>query len=431
MCVIRHYLNFLSKNVCYIYTNWSLLNQNRDDFKRIFQLASLNNGVCSMNSQQSVRIGQSSSKDPHTAVKEFHAAVHQQNMELVLFFCSSQYDLDSLAHEINSFFPNEQVIGCTTAGEIGPLGYTEHTLSGVSFSSDGFRVAAGYLDTLKSVNRNREHIFVNNLLQQLEAKVPSPAEKSFAFLLVDGLSLGEEQITHILQDELGEIELFGGSAGDDLHFKQTWIFADGAFHTDSVALVLVNTIYPFYLFKAQHFVCGNEKMVVTKADPKRRIVNEINGYPAVEEYARIVNTPVKKLDPMQFSATPLVIRINGVDYVRSIQKANPDGSLKFYCAIDNGLVFMAAHGIDLIKNIQQTFHEIQSAIGKPQLVIACDCILRNLEMQRLGLKKEVEKIFLDNHVVGFSTYGEQFKGIHINQTITGLAIGALRKDSDG
>ncbi|MCW8409334.1 FIST C-terminal domain-containing protein [Legionella sp. PATHC035] len=384
-----------------------------------------------MSTQQTIRIGQSTANDPQTAVKEFYAAVHQPNMELVLFFCSSQYNLDAIAKEMNELFPNMKVIGCTTAGEIGPSGYIEHSLSGVSFSSDGFTVAAGHLNDIKNINYDKGQEFANNLLQHLEARAPSTnSENSFAFLLVDGLSLREEQITHILQDALGEIALFGGSAGDDLQFKQTWIFADGAFHTDSVALVLVNTIYPFKLFKSQHFVCGNEKLVVTQADPERRIVNEINGYPAVEEYARIVNTQVDKLDPKQFSATPLVIRINGVDYVRSIQKANPDGSLKFYCAIDNGLVFMAAHGIDLIRNIEQTFQDIKTSIGTPQLVLACDCILRNLEMQREGLKKDVEKIFQNHHVVGFSTYGEQFKGIHINQTITGLAIGELRTDSD-
>lgn len=384
-----------------------------------------------MSTQQSIRTGQSFAKDPYIAVKEFHAAVYQPNIEFILFFCSSHYDLNIIANEINSLFPNKQVIGCTTAGEIGPGGYTEYTLSGVSFSSDGFTVAAGHIDDLQNINNEKGASFVNNLLQQLEARAPTTnSENSFAFLLVDGLSLREEPTARIFQNALGRIELFGGSAGDDLSFKQTWIFSEGAFRTNCAALVLINTIYPFKLFKAQHFVCGHEKLVVTQADSAQRIVNEINGYPAVEEYARIVKTQVKKLDPAQFSATPFVIRINGVDYVRSIQKANPDGSLTFYCAIDNGLVFMAAHGVDLIENIEQTFKDIQSSIGKPQLILVCDCILRNLEMQRTGRKKEVEKIFQNNNVVGFSTYGEQFKGIHINQTITGLAIGELRKNSN-
>lgn len=376
-----------------------------------------------MLAQRPIRTGHSFAKDPRLAAKEFHDAVYQPNMELIVFFCSSHYNLDVLANELNSLYPNERVIGCTTAGEIGPGGYTEYSLSGASFSSDGFTVAAGFLDDLNHINNEEGEALVNNLLQQLEARAPVTAKNSFAFLLIDGLSLREEPTVRILQNTLGEIALFGGSAGDDLSFKQTWVFADGVFRTDSAALILVNTTYPFKIFKSQHFVCGDEKLVVTRADPIQRIVYEINGYPAEVEYARIVGTPIEKLNPEQFSAMPFVIRINGVDYVRSIQKVNSDGSLTFYCAIDNGLVFMAAHGVDLVKNIKQTLNEIQSDIGKPQLILACDCVLRNLEMQRNGSKKEVEKLFQKNNVVGFSTYGEQFMGVHINQTITGIAIG--------
>jgi len=31
-------------------------------------------------------------------------------------------------------------------------------------------------------------------------------------------------------------------------------------------------------------------------------------------------------------------------------------------------------------------------------------------------------ILANNRVVGFSTYGEQFNSIHVNQTLTGVAI---------
>ena len=383
-----------------------------------------------MSAQQPIRAGHSFAKNTQLAVKEFHAAVYQPNMELIIFFCSSHYDLDVLAKEINTLFPNERVIGCTTSGEFGPGGYTEFSLSGASFSSDGFTVAAGYVEDLQHINNEKGQELVNSLLQQVEARAQITSDNSFAFMLIDGLSLREEPTVRILQNALGEIPLFGGSAGDDMSLKQTWVFSEGAFRADSVALVLVSTTYPFKLFKAQHFVSGSEKLVVTKADPTQRIVYEINGYPASAEYARIVNTAVDKLNPNQFSATPVVVRINGLDYVRSIQKINPDGSLTFYCAIDNGLVFMAAQGIDLIKNFEQTINEIQSEIGKPQLILAFDCILRNLEIQREGLKTEVENIFRNNNVVGFSTYGEQYLGVHINQTITGIAIGELRKNNN-
>ncbi len=47
---------------------------------------------------------------------------------------------------------------------------------------------------------------------------------------------------------------------------------------------------------------------------------------------------------MIFAAYPVVVRIGNADFVRSIQKMNPDGSLTFYCAIDEGIVFKVAKG---------------------------------------------------------------------------------------
>ena len=36
----------------------------------------------------------------------------------------------------------------------------------------------------------------------------------------------------------------------------------------------------------------------------------------------------------------------------------------------------------------------------------------------------MSEIFAENNVVGFSTYGEQFEAMHVNQTFTGVAIGS-------
>lgn len=144
------------------------------------------------------------------------------------------------------------------------------------------------------------------------------------------------------------------------------------------------------------------------------------------QYARVIGVPVDKLNENHFSAFPMAVRINGIDFVRSIQKANPDGSLTFYCAIESGLVFMAAHGVNLVNTLEQTFNDIHAEIGNPQLVLVCDCILRKVEIVRKGLTKKVEKIFKENQVIGFNSYGEQFMGVHINQTITGIAISSIR-----
>jgi hypothetical protein len=136
-----------------------------------------------------------------------------------------------------------------------------------------------------------------------------------------------------------------------------------------------------------------------------------------------VGVDVHDLNPMRFAASPVVVMIDGTDYVRSIQKANDDGSLTFFCAIEEGLVLRIAHGLDLVNNLEQTFDKIRAEIGQPQLVFGCDCILRNLEISQSGLKNQVGEIFRRNNTIGFSSYGEQFQGVHINQTLTGIAIG--------
>jgi hypothetical protein len=374
---------------------------------------------------QSILIAQSCAAEAQQAVKEFHAAVAQPDAELVIFFCSSEYDLDVLAAEMNQLFARVQVVGCTTAGEIGPAGYRSHTLSGASFAAGSCVAVSEVLDHLSQFDIARGHDFSQALLQRLESKAPHAGpDNSFAFMLIDGLSVREEPVAHALQYALGKIPLIGGSAGDDLKFAKTSIFCNGRFHPDSVALILITTSLPFKIFKTQHFVSTNERLVVTEADTTRRIVMEINGLPAAEEYARLVGVDTHDLNPMRFAASPVVVVIDGTDYVRSIQKANPDGSLTFFCAIEEGVVLRVAHGVDLVNNLEHTFDSIRAEIGPPQLVFGCDCILRNLEVSQNGLKDIVGEIFRRNNTIGFSSYGEQFHGVHVNQTLTGIAIGS-------
>ncbi len=375
-----------------------------------------------------IKLAQSTATDTLQAVTEFHAAVAQPDMALVLFFCSSKYDLKVLTTEMNRQFEGVQVVGCTTAGEIGPAGYLEHSLTGTSFAAGAFTAVSGVLEGLGSFELNSGQALVQGLLQQLEAQAPQAAsDNSFALMLIDGMSVKEEVVAHALQSALGNIMLFGGSAGDDQKFSKSYVFSEGSFHDDSAVLVLLSTSLPFTMFKTQHFITTDERQVVTEADTSKRIVKEINGLPATAEYARIVGVDVDELNPTCFAASPIVVLIDGTEYVRSIQQASADGSLTFFCAIEEGMVFRVAHGEGLVDNLQQTFDEIKEQIGVPQLVISCDCVLRNLEATQKGVKGRVGEILKNNNSIGFSSYGEQYHGIHVNQTLTGLAIGTEPK----
>jgi hypothetical protein len=375
---------------------------------------------------------QTCESEARAAVRAFHAGVHQPDAALVIFFCSNEYDLDALAEEMRACFKDVPVVGCTTAGEIGPAGYRTLSLTGASLPASQFEIVAGRIDRLQQFERAAGRDFAKDLVLALEKRAPEAnGDNSFGLLLIDGLSVREESVTRAFQNALGHIPLVGGSAGDGLRFATTQVYCDGAFHGDSAVLVLASTPLPIKLFKTQHFVATDRRMVVTDADSDRRIVREINGLPAAEEYSRILGIDPGELEPSRFAAWPVVVMIDGTNYVRAIQKANPDGSLTFFCAIENGLVLRVAKGVDLLQNLDEAFAAIRVEVGPPQLVIGCDCILRKLEIAQSPVKERISELLERNKLIGFATYGEQFNGVHINQTLVGIAIGGGREVGNG
>lgn len=384
-----------------------------------------------METRACIRRAQSCKTGAREAVREFYGAVVQPDIALVLFFCSSAYDLAAVAAEMAALFAGVQVIGCTTAGEIGPAGCLAHSLSGASFPSDTFHVVSGHMDRLQDFDMETGQAMTRDLLQKLQSQAPQAGSgNTFALLLIDGLSVREESVTRALQRTLGGLPLVGGSAGDGLDFGQTHVYYAGQFHADSAVLVLVSTPLPFRLFKTQHFVATDQRMVVTEADTAHRTVSEINGLPAAQEYAHLLGLDAGDLDPQRFASWPVVVMIDGTSYVRSIQQVNADNSLTFFCAIENGLVLRVAQGVDLLQNLAQTLAQLGAEIGPPQLVLGCDCILRKLEAVQDGLGERVSELFRQHHTVGFNTYGEQFHGVHVNQTLVGVAIGSLAAGAD-
>ena len=103
--------------------------------------------------------------------------------------------------------------------------------------------------------------------------------------------------------------------------------------------------------------------------------------------------------------------------------------LVFFCAIETGLVLRVAKAHDLLGNLEQTLQQIEDQIGVPQLVVGADCVHRKLEAEWHNEKEQVAALLGRYNTTGFATYGEQFRGIHVNQTFVGIAIGRSRTES--
>lgn len=376
--------------------------------------------------QIQTRRAASTSRDARTAARELHEGLRGLDTAITIFYCSPDYDLPALGAALAELFGGEApLIGCTTAGEITPIGYLEGSITGVSIGGAGVVAHTERLDALRDLELASGGNLARDAMAGMERRGVTPTgSNTFGFLLSDGLAMQEEPLVSALYANLEDIQLFGGSAGDGVRFQATHIYHGGSFHTDCALFTLISTPAPFVVFKTDHFTKSTKKMVVTGADPAHRIVTEINGEPAAAEYARMVGLEISKLTPMVFAAHPVIVSVGGDNYVRSIQKVNDDESLSFFCAIDEGIVLTVAEGVDIVQNLEDAFTAVQSQVGKPALVLGCDCILRSLEIGQKGCRDAIAKIFADNNVIGFATYGEQFNAMHVNQTFTGVAISA-------
>jgi hypothetical protein len=374
--------------------------------------------------------GGSQAPDARQAIAELHRLIGGPDISCVILFCSPQYDIDAIAAAVRERFGETPVFGCTTAGEIGPFGYINGGVCGIGFPRDDFVAAAALIEDLagfglsSTIERTRAAAAERDRIAAIAFPDCASAPKGFALLLIDGLSVREEQVVSAVATTLGDTPLVGGSAGDDLNFRRTWILHGGRFVTNAAVLILIATRRRVCVFKTEHFLDTDRKVVVTGANPAARIVTELNAEPAAFEYARMVGLEGEKLSPWIFAAHPLMVRVGGLYHVRAIQKVNPDHSLTFFCAIDEGLVLTIAKSVDVVRDLEDLFARIRKEVGEPDLIIGCDCVLRNIEIEVQQLKGIVSELFVRNGVIGFCTYGEQFHSMHVNQTFTGVAIGA-------
>lgn len=360
------------------------------------------------------RFGASLDPDEARATDEIHAQIAQPEPYSTIFFCSSRYDLPRLAAALRRAFSGP-LIGCTSAGQIGQNGYQRGGITAVSLPSSALCVSTWALGPLDRAASRAAEIGREVRL----ARAASPAgRRAFGLLLIDGLSLAEERVASALGQALVDLPMIGGSAGDDLAFEATHVFDGVAFRADAATLSIFETELPFRIIKREDVVPAGTMLVVTRAAPERRSVIEINGKPAATEYARLVGARASELDADVFAAHPLLVRIEDDYYVRAISQVCADGSLTFFCAIDAGLVLHLGRSVEVVEGLD-------AALGSPtpDLVLACDCVLRRIEQERRGVDAEVGRALARHRVFGFSTYGEQLNAVHVNQTLVGVCLG--------
>lgn len=357
--------------------------------------------------------------DPHP-VDRLAAAMGSEPLALVTLFVSPKTDIRKIAEQAKTVFRDTLVIGCTTAGEIGHEGYGEGLIVAMGLPRSSFRARTLLVEDLTNFDGQA---LIDRMIQSRNALMREVPDWGFEFnfMLIDGMSTLEDALTAEIAAGLGPVPLFGGSAGDEQRFGQTFVMDQGRVMSNAAVIAQVRTECRVKVFKTDHFEPTARRMVVTRASPDRRIVHEINAEPAAREYARLVGKDPNQLTTFTFAAHPLVVRVGGQHHVRSIQQVAENGDLVFFSAIDEGLVLTLADSTDMATHLEGELADL-SAKGRPDAILACECMFRRMEAEQKQSAGKISKLLADYNVVGFCTYGEQINSMHVNQTLTGVAI---------
>lgn len=345
---------------------------------------------------------------------------------LSLFYSQSDYPPLTLVDAFSELPDSVEWFGCSTCGEVSPSGLGENGIVAVLFPSEKFQVVSTTLDDIVQLGMNEIVAQVHGLKQDLKDLTNnSLMDGVFAVSLIDGLSYSEEPVTAALHRGLEDIPLVGGSAGDNLAFERTTQIHNGRVINGGAVLALFKTTLKFEVFTNNNFVPTDEKLVVTESDLDLRNVREFNAEPAALVYARAVGLDSDALTPTSFASHPLVVKVGGEYYCRSIQKCEDDHSLTFFCAIDNGIVLTVAKPTGMVQSTTKILEYLDSRLGSIDMILGFDCILRRLDASNRGILENVSELYRSANVIGFGTYGEQFNSMHINQTFTGIAFGGI------
>ena len=349
-------------------------------------------------------------------VRELQDQFKGVDAKMVLYFASSLHAPESISQKMQEAFPGATVFGCSTAGEIASGRMLKNSVVAMAFNGQAIKdVKVEVIEDLGNESRSSFEAFERHFHT-------SPAEMDpkqyVGIILIDGLSAKEELIIDRIGD-LTNINFIGGSAGDDLKFAATHVYANGKSYSNAAVLAILEPATEFACIKTQSFNVLPHKLVVTKADEAAREVIEFNDKPAAEAYAEALGISVEAAAD-SFMHHPVGLVIEGEPFVRSPQQIK-DGHMIFYCSVVEGMELSILESTDIIEDTRKALAEAKSSMGSISGIVNFNCILRTLELEHKKATGAYGELFSDIPTIGFSTYGEQYIG-HINQTATMLAF---------
>ncbi len=335
----------------------------------------------------------------------------QQKPQIVFAFADCQYFEDAnFSKKLKAQFPDSNVIGCSTAGEI---------------LNDG--INSGSLVLTSALFKNPKIKFSSMTSKGIEdsegmgtrlAETLAAPDLTAIFILVQGVNVNGSSVIEGIKKKVGDkVIITGGLAGDNGKFTKTFVMLNETVMNDGcVAIAFYGDSVKISFGSVGGWQAFGPSRKVTKV--KSNILYEIDGVSALTVYKNYLGEFAKDL-PGSALHFPLSILEHGEDksdLIRTILGIDEkNGSLILAGDVpqDGNVRLMHAQTADLMKGASSAGElagkGMTSAEAEESLGILVSCVGRKLAVGEEDIEEEVEAVrtsLKGAPVTGFYSNGE-------------------------
>lgn len=333
---------------------------------------------------------------------------HNSAINLVLAFGSPELMLDSkLNDELSLAFPNAQLVGCSTSGEIQDDCLYDNSIcvTAIDFEHTQVQVVSHSINAF-------EHCA--ELAKQLVGQLVLDGLKH-VFVISDGHLVNGSELVDGLQQHLPKgVMATGGLAADGERFSQTTVWHNQKIESGMIVLI---GLYGESLSVGFGSLGGwrpfGPKRVITRSIDN--VLHELDGRPALDLYKEFLGEFSAGL-PASALLYPLALQLDGEQemVVRTILSIDElQKSMLFAGNMPEGATCQLMHSNyeDLLDGAQLAAEDARSYFDKtqPELALLVSCVGRRLVLQqRVEEELEIIKQGLPTQcaISGFYSYGE-------------------------
>jgi len=347
-------------------------------------------------------------KNDFTA-KDLDVLQSEQPQWITVFGHTSYFERGDLGIRLKAIFPNAEIIGCSTAGEIANDGVYDNKLivTGVKLKHPNLKATWCEVNGAADSRNSGK-----NLTKQF-----SKSDLSAVFVLSQGVNVnGSDLIAGMKENLNNETIITGGLAGDSGSFKKTYVVCNEKVGSNITAGI---AFYGKSLKITTGSMGGWEPFGpvrrVTKS--KANILYTLDGEPALELYKKYLGEHAKNLPASGLFFPFAILKENGdqTGLIRTVLAINEnDGSLISAGDIpENSIIrLMTGKTANLVKGATDAAHSAVAGMNgikvEDSFAILVSCVGRKLVMAD-DTDDEVEAVqalMPKTAVTGFYSYGE-------------------------